>query len=70
MKSKQPTKKRVFILALTTLAVGTFLISSWILLSEKVFVLVLVGGAILFSILEFFAFSRKKKGKHGEPNKR
>ncbi|RJQ54009.1 MAG: hypothetical protein C4526_05520 [Nitrospiraceae bacterium] len=63
MNSKQPTKKRILLIILTLIIGITFLISIEMLLPENIFVLVLVGGAILFSILEYFAFNRKKAKK-------
>ncbi len=61
MNTKQLTKKRIVIVMVTSIIGGSFLIICWFLLPENIFVLVLVGGAVIASIVEYFVFGRKEK---------
>ena len=68
MFSKQPTKGRILLGIFVTFFVGTILILCWYFLPKNVFVLILIGGAILFSILEYFTngYKRRKKDEQQE----
>ena len=66
MFSKRSTKRRILLGIFVTFVVGTILIVFWHFLPKNVFILILVGGAILFSILEYFTIGYKKGKKDEE----
>ena len=66
MFSKPPTKGRILLGIFVTFVVGAILILCWYFLPKNVFILVLIGGAILFSILEYFTIGYKKGKKDEE----